>query len=90
MGGLQRHGGRKNNKLRAYDINPSALIPDSVSFPELKRNASMANTTTYRLYDLFGYPFRQPSETLLRAGNIPCCATISAVPLDNVGHPASR
>ena len=24
---------RKNNKLRAYDINPSALIPDSVSFP---------------------------------------------------------
>lgn len=53
---------RNINKLRAYDINPVCTYPRQRFIPELKRNGSMANTTTYRLTTFHGYPFRQLSR----------------------------
>ena len=63
---------RKNNKLRAYDINPVCTYPRQRFIPELKRNGFNGEYHNILPYDLFTAILSDSrSETLLKAGQYP-------------------
>ena len=63
---------RKNNKLRAYDINPVCTYPRQRFIPELKRNGFNGEYHNILPYDLFTAILSDSrAETLLKAGQYP-------------------
>ena len=63
---------RKNNKLRAYDINPVCTYPRQRFIPELKRNGFKGDYHNILPYDLFKAILSDcRAETLLKAGQYP-------------------
>ena len=66
---------RKNNKLRAYDINPVCTYPRQRFIPELKRNGFNGEYHNILPYDLFTAILSDSrAETLLKAGQYPISA----------------